>query len=687
MVTLDTTRADRLGSYGFAQASTPHLDRLASEGVRFERALSPVPLTLPAHASVMTGRNPYSHGVRNNGHFTLPADVPTLAEQFRAAGYDTAAFVSSFVLDRQFGLVRGFDRYDDTLDPVSASSAAVAPVDLERRGDRTVQAALTWLADRAATPAGNPPAAVSDRPRAPAARPYFLWVHLYDPHEPYAAPVSFASRFPGAPYDAEVAFVDAAVGELVAGVRSGSPAGSAPLVVVAGDHGESLGDHGESAHGLFVYESAIRVPLIAWWPGRLTPRVVRPHVRLIDVAPTVLAWAGLAAPAGVDGRDVSPLARGETLPPATAYAETYFPEFFMGWSPLRAIDDGRWKYINSPEPELYDVVADPREIVNRFDNEAATARSLRRQLEEAVRAADRAATTTLSTDAQRKLAALGYVSIPPTRAGGVPPAPARMVGLFERLTGGNRALAEGRASEAARIARAVLREDPDTPFAHLLLGRALLATGDPQGATRALATYLQFVPTSADAHHWQALAALQLGDRARALAEEEAALAIDARHAQAIALRAGLLFSSGKRDEGLAALAAAVDGQASNVGLRVDYADLLADAGRVVDAETEYRRALDARPVDLRARAGLGMLLAKMGRLDDAIAALTLALDTDPRHEEARIERAAAYARAGRAAESRADLERLMGPEVRPDIRRAAQRELARATGQAPPRR
>ncbi len=213
LVTLDTTRSDRLGSYGYAAASTPHLDRLAAGGVRFTQALSPAPLTLPAHASLFSGRNPYRHGVRNNGHFVLAADVPTLAERFSAAGYDTAAFVSSFVLDRQFGLARGFAHYDDALDPPRGLAGSL---EVERRGDRTVAAAAAWLTARGAAPV----------------RPYFVWVHLYDAHDPYTPPRPFADRFADRLYDGEIAFQDALVGDLLATAGRGSQA--PPLVVVAG---------------------------------------------------------------------------------------------------------------------------------------------------------------------------------------------------------------------------------------------------------------------------------------------------------------------------------------------------------------------------------------------------------------------------------------------------------------------
>jgi choline-sulfatase len=660
LITLDTTRADRLGSYGYAAAGTPHLDRLAAGGVRFAHAVSPAPLTLPAHASLMTGRNPYGHGVRNNGHFVLAGDVPTLAERFTAAGYDTAAFVSSFVLDRQFGLARGFATYDDALDPPRGLADSL---ELERRGDRTVAAASAWLAGRSA-----------------GARPYFLWVHLYDAHDPYIPPASYRANFEGRPYDGEIAFQDAMAGELLA--RAGHGGNSGPLVIVAADHGESLGEHGESTHGLFVYESAVRIPLLVSWPGVLAPRVVEPVVALVDVAPTIAALAGIAPLEGVDGRSTVPLIDGEeTSPsPVPAYAETFFPQFFMGWAPLRSVRDGSWKLIDAPEPELYDLAADPAERTNLYAAQPATARALRRQLETMARAgADRASPAPMSAEARQRLSALGYVSGPaaPVATGAPAADPKRMAPLFERLLDGNRALARGEPEAAVTIATAVLAEDAGNSFARLVLGRALLAGGKPREAIDALRAYLTAVPGSADAHHWMALAHLRLGDRARALAEEEAALALDSRHGAALALRAGLLFSSGKRVEAVQGLRDAVAADPGNHSLRVSLADLLADAGHAVEAEPEYRRVLEARPNDVAALLGLGLLLARTERFDPAVAALTRVLEIDPGQDEARFERAVVYERLGRVAEARAGYERLDDPATRPDVRQAAARRLA----------
>ncbi len=661
LITLDTTRADRLGSYGYAAASTPHLDRLAADGVRFERAISPAPLTLPAHASLMTGRNPFGHGVRNNGHFVLASDVPTLAEWFAGAGYDTAAFVSAYVLDRQFGLARGFTHYDDALDPPRGPGGSL---ELERRGDRTVAAASAWLSARATA----------------ADRPYFLWVHLYDAHHPYTPPASLRAQFETRPYDGEIAFQDAQVGHLLA--RTAGAGGRAPLVVVAADHGESLGDHGESTHGLFVYEGAVRVPLIVAWPGVLTPAVVAPPVGLVDIPATLADLAGLAPFAGPDGRSLRPLLSGEppsAWPSRPLYAETLFPEFFMGWAALRTVRDGEWKLIDAPEAELYDLAADPGERVNLHAREPARARALRRTLETLARAAPERRTTAPVTDeARRRLSALGYVSTPAASAAAGPrPDPKRMAPLFERLLEGNQALARGAAGDAARLAREVLQRDPDNAFAEQVLGRALLAEGQLDGAIAALRRYLAAVPGSADAHHWIALAELRRGDRPRALAEEEAALALDARHGAALALRAGLLFSAGRRDEAIDGLRSAVAADAGNATLRVAYADLLADAGRSGEAEPEYRRVLDARPNDVGALLGLGLLLVRTDRLEPAVATLSRVLEIDPTQDEARFERAVVLERQGRTAEARAGYERLGAAETRPDIRRAAARRLA----------
>src|SRR6185295_19211933 len=256
LITVDTLRADHLGAYGDAQALTPVIDGLAARGARFAQVIAPAPLTLPSHASIFTATTPFTHGVRDNAGFVLGPALPTLAERFRAAGYSTAAFVSGYPLHRRFGLARGFDQYDDRL---TRGGDRARPAAVERRADETIAAVETWLG----------------RPAPGPRRPMFLWVHLFDPHAPYEAPEPYRTRFGERPYDGEVAFVDAQIGALLQRVTQARP-DRASVVAVTSDHGEGLGEHGEPTHGLFVYDSTIRVPLVLAGPGVPAGRVIRP---------------------------------------------------------------------------------------------------------------------------------------------------------------------------------------------------------------------------------------------------------------------------------------------------------------------------------------------------------------------------------------------------------------------------
>ena len=344
LVTLDTTRADRLGCYGHAAAKTRYLDRLAAEGTRFETVIAPAPITLPSHSSILTGLYPFEHGVRNNGNFYLDARHPTLASVLKARGYRTGAFVSSFILDRRYGLDRGFDVYDDRME---GEYSQVLTLQAERRGDRTALALGRFIDERAKEPQ----------------TPFFAWLHLYDPHEPYRPPHPFRDMFAHDLYDGELAFVDAILASVLDRLR-GAGLLDRTLVVVTADHGESLGEHGETTHSMFVYEGAIRVPLLLWRPG-LVPagQVVREPVRLVDVSPTILELLGERPLATPHARSLVPLVEGRSTGAAPpAYSETLLPKFYMNWAPLRALRDGRYKLIDAPRPELYDLQADPGRV-------------------------------------------------------------------------------------------------------------------------------------------------------------------------------------------------------------------------------------------------------------------------------------------------------------------------------------
>ena len=332
MVTIDTLRADRLGCYGNRDVATPRLDQIASGGALFEQATVHVPLTRPSHTSIFTGLLPAEHGIRDNVSPALAPDVPTLAPMLKAAGFCTGAFVSSIVLSRQSGLNRGFDEYSDRFEADGDDARFLNTI--QRPGDVAMKEALTWIQS-----AGE-------------AR-FFAWIHLYDPHDPYEPPEPYASQYAGRPYDGEVAWTDELIGRLEDGLqRLGRK--DETLLVVTSDHGEGLGEHGETVHGFFVYESTLRVPLIVRGPTVTPGRRMKGVARSVDLLPSVLDLLGVPTPAGWkgSGRSLAPVLRGTAsmAAPEPAYAESLLPLLHYGWSDLRALRDGRWMYIQAPRP-------------------------------------------------------------------------------------------------------------------------------------------------------------------------------------------------------------------------------------------------------------------------------------------------------------------------------------------------
>jgi arylsulfatase A-like enzyme len=384
IITLDTTRADRLSAYGYMDVAMPHLDRLAAEGIVFDQATSVAPLTLPAHASLFTGLLPPAHRVHENGSLPLADSQVTLAEILQAQGFRTAGFVGSVVLDADRGLAQGFDHY-----------SGVAPSDgspdrRQRRADEVISEATRWLDDIG-----------EER--------FFLWAHLYDPHRPYDPPDPF--RAMQDPYVGEIAFVDSQIGRLVEALERQQLL-DRTIVIVVGDHGESLGEHGERDHGIFVYESVLRVPFMLRAPN-LAPRRVGEVARLPDVMPTVLELLGIPTPA-VDGVSLVDLMRGTRHGLGLeAYAESLYPQRF-GWSPLHTLRQGRYKFIEAPRPELYDLERDPFEERNVYDQHPTVVSELRQRLvaleqRDEAKGAGRSDTVAVSPALRQRLAALGYV--------------------------------------------------------------------------------------------------------------------------------------------------------------------------------------------------------------------------------------------------------------------------------------
>ena len=561
LVSIDTLRADRFGCYGAGQVETPAIDSLARTGVRFENAFTPVPLTLPAHWTIHTGVDPWHHGIVDNGMTLGDSSVATLAERFAEAGYDSAAFVAAFVLHRTFGLNRGFSRYDD-------GPAADAAIDhlMHANGsaDERVDRALSWL-------------------RRERTKPFFLWLHLFDPHAPYDPPAEFRARYAERPYDGEVAFVDTQVARLLAALDRSGAAGNT-LVVLLSDHGESLGEHGEQSHGLLLYDATLRVPLIFRLPGKLAAgKVEREPATLADVAPTILSLAGLAAEPGVDGRDLF----GSDRSPRRLAAISESPRRRFGWASLTAIREGGWKYIAAPRPELYEIATDPRETTDRFGGEAGRATPLARaaravEMTLRERLADQTAAEPSQEDRAR-LAALGYLSGPvdSTRA----PNPKDVIGSMAELDRAYQLFAEGRLDEAEARLRSLLGRS-EIPAAAVLEGLARRARLRGRDA-EAEALYLRLLqqdPLAVGAHAQLVVLAKKRGDHRTEI----------------------------ERARRLAALAPQ-DGGASRL-----LADALWNAGKLKESEAEWRRGLKVAPDAGWLRLGFARFLIATGRPDEA---------------------------------------------------------------------
>jgi choline-sulfatase len=387
LVTIDTLRPDRLGCYGYKDIATPNLDRLAQSGALFENAVTDTPLTAPSHASMFTGVYPTVHKVRDTGGFVLQTPHPTLAELLQSQGWTTAAFVGASVLKKGFGFGRGFAVYDDHMpEPESGRAEVEFP---ERRAGEVVDRAVRWLEQQKS-------------------RPFFLWVHVFDPHSPYDPPEPFRRQYRGRPYDGEVAYTDRELGRLFDAVAAHSPPENT-LTAVLSDHGESLSDHGEYSHGVFLYDATVRIACILSGPGIPGGMRVKQQARTIDLLPTLLDLMGGKAPAEVQGASLVPALAGKEDPDTWSYIETLYPRINMGWAELRGIRTNRWKYIRAPKPELYDLSRDPEETSNVVATHSQEVRAMEERLRAVAADGEKVETSMVDRRTMDQLKSLGYL--------------------------------------------------------------------------------------------------------------------------------------------------------------------------------------------------------------------------------------------------------------------------------------
>jgi arylsulfatase A-like enzyme/Tfp pilus assembly protein PilF len=639
VVTLDTLRADRLGSYGYADARTPRLDALAARGLRFAQATTVVPLTLPAHSSLFTGTFPARHGVRDNGGFYLPDEQVTLAEVLKEKGYRTGGFVSAFVLDGRWGVQQGFERYFDDFDLAKFDRAPGMDA-IQRPGPETVDQALAWLAEDDG-------------------RPFFAWVHLYDAHAPYEPREPYASHFPATAsgaYDGEIAGVDAQVGRLLDALESGGRLRDT-LVVVVADHGEMLGEHGEQTHGFFVYDAAMRIPLIVAGPG-VPARVVSEQVRIVDVMPTVLELLGLAPPPATQGQSLLPLARGERLT-LLALGESWYPRYHYGWSELVSIQDGRYKLIRAPRRELYDLGEDPAETTNLAERDPrradAMAGALERLLLQHGTQAAAHKPAAMDADTAEKLEALGYV------AGGFSARhleerprgdPKDKIGLYNLLKQAGGASAAGRVEEAIAKVREALAADADILEAHMLLGNFLRKAGRQQEAIEAYRRALAL-----DAEHEESVFLLavtykDMGRYADARLGFERARQLDERNGKVLWQIADLEMREKRYDRAEAVLKDALARKVEEERFWLKLGECYIEMKRFDAAEQALRQALERRPGLETAHFNLGLVYEERGDVTRAMAAYEQEVGANPKAFRASFNLAKLLQRAGRSAEA-----------------------------------
>jgi len=609
LITIDTLRSDRVGAFGGPANLTPTLDRLAASGLRFTRAFSAAPLTLPAHTSILTAVSPPIHGIRTNGLFRLGANLPTLATILKAAGYRTGAFVGAFVLDARFGLNRGFDVYDDRYGEKHAGGDTD---DAERRAEEVIKPATAWIS-------GNH----IPNPDSQIPNPWFAWVHLYDPHEPYRAQEPYASQY--MPYLAEVAYTDAMIGRMLADLETAHQL-DRTLVVVAADHGESLGEHSERSHGVFAYDATLRVPWIVWAGSRLRGQAWDGVARLIDLAPTTLDLIGVAHPATFEGRSLIPaIAAGEDASPP-AYFEAMDANLTRNWAPLSGVVAGHEKLIDLPIPELYDLNEDPGETRNLFTSAGERARTLQSLLRtmtaEFARRGSASEKTTLSADARQRLQALGYVASsaePRPRVYTDADDPKVLIGPANDL---EKALASFRAAsvgadagrEAMASVAAIVRAHPGFTTAYGVLASMQRDRGDLRAAIETLEQVMR-----------------------RGIADQSTMVVLG-----------GYLQEAGALPQAAQLLEAVIASHPDYADAHNSLGVVYSRMGKHQQAQSAFRKVLELDPTSATAYENLGIDAMASGDLGAAANEFTRALELDPRLARAHNALAAVLLRQGR---------------------------------------
>lgn len=603
LITLDTTRADHLEPYGAEDVETPALARLATEGIVFEHAVATSPVTAPSHASLLTGLYPPRHGVHNNSTHYLPEQIPTLAEWLSEAGYRTAAFVSTVILEDRYGLDQGFEVYDDEIRLEVAGSERRLSV--ERPAGVTTDRALAWLDS------------------LNGGEPFFLWVHFYDPHIPYSPPSPWAERYSSRPYDGEIAYMDSQIGRLLQHPRATT---DEVIVMAVGDHGESLGEHGEKTHGLLVYDSTIRVPWIVRLPGGPQGMHIDSPISQVDLVPTIVE---LAIPEkaqemeALDGRSVLPLLQShDRTQMRVLFAETEVPFFAYGWSRLRTAREGAIKFIDAPVPEIYDLDRDPRELSNLAAEHPQEVERFAQEVETWAQQGDDADTTVgVDLETAAMLHALGYSAGDPGRPRGEARGnPVELMPVHDELQRVGELLAAGRPREAVNRAQSALAMDPENLAALRDLSRGLAELGRFDEAAAVAARASATAPWSAQAAMVEAYVEFRRGRYRHALELIDHALQLDDRFMEARLDRSRYLAALGRSAEASADLENLLEENPDNSWVGLRYAEIVEfGSGELEAAKRRLRSVLTRNPKFTEAWLLLGTIYSRAGQSSEAV--------------------------------------------------------------------
>jgi len=615
LITLDTTRADRIGCYGYKKAKTSNLDFLAFNGVRFSDAYCQVPLTLPSHCSILTGAYPIYHQVHNNGSYYLSPSHVTLTEILKEKGYKTAAFVSSFSVDSRFGLDQGFETYDDKFQ----EDEAIKHFRSERRADKVFSSFSNWL----------------DKQNK---QKFFCWVHFFDPHLPYDPPSPFKEEFLNSPYDGEIAYMDLYIGKIIEKLREKSIIDNT-LIILVGDHGESLGEKGEHDHGIFIYDNTLKVPLILYCKKNLPQGItIGSRVRLIDIMPTILEMLKISVGKEIQGISLLPYIEGRGISDLPSYIETYYPRENYGWSELIGLIDKEWKYIKAPKEELYNIKRDPTEEKNLINKEKKVVSAMKDKLKTLIKdysSEIKPSKKKLSFEDQEKLRSLGYLGTEFSEniLSGNLPDPKDKIDKFQIIFQAKLYEFQGNSHKAIESYNKIISLEPRMPMNYYFLAIIYMKMNKYEEAAQVLKKGIEKIPNPYILLSRLGIVYVKLGKLKEALEANQAALKINPDHFDSLISSGWIMSRLGKQKEAIESYQKALQIEPENRFLQLDYAYSLATIGKVDKAMQIYDKLKNENPNDYKVYEDIGIVLASMGNLEKSIESFKKAVDLNPSPE------------------------------------------------------